>query len=479
MLLFPERIVRMKLGQKIIFLLVIVTGIISTIELITYRSLQRLDKRLSFVELADDLTKNILEMRRLEKNYFLYHDRTSLAEAVDYVHRIEDLNQVLRKEILELVGSTTLVAFQRNLREYDQILEDLLKGGPQDPARENELRTTGRRLYEFTKEVVREERLEIGLRLYWYQKLSLGSIIFITVFAGISYYLVYMHVVVPLGQIEATTRKIAHGDFTFIPEVRSQDEVGTCVGAFNRMVKELQENQDMLVQTKKLAALGTVTSGVAHELNNPLNNISTSCQIVMEELNSPDRDYLRKLLGNIMSQTDKARDIVRNLLEFSRERVFTLEPVKLGDLIHDTFDLIQSDIPSNVEIEIQVRDDIPDLMVDRIRVQQALLNLILNGMQAMPDGGKLTVRTWQDDASVSIDISDTGIGIPAEDLPRIFDPFFSTKDVGKGTGLGLSVSYGIIDKHGGRITVRSVPGRGTTFTIVLPTDKKGTGQQVV
>ncbi|MEW6326384.1 MAG: ATP-binding protein [Thermodesulfobacteriota bacterium] len=471
--------INLKVGQKIVCFLAIVIFMISAIEIAAYRSLQRFDKRLQFVEMADDLTKNILEMRRVEKNYFLYHDEASLVKAMDYVHRIKDLNYKLRKEIMDLAGATRSTAFKKDLDSYEHMVGNLLGENPRNNGQANELRTTGRRLYEFTKGLARLERLEIGLLLERYQKLSLGAIVFIVFFAAVSYSLVRYHIVKPLGHIEATTRKIAHGDLSFVPGIKSHDEVGSCIEAFNRMVKELKANQDMLVQTKKLTSLGTLTSGVAHEINNPLNNISTSCQILMEEIDSTDRDYLRKLLHNISVQTDKARDIVRNLLEFSREKVFAVEHVKLRELVEDTFELVQSDLPSNIEARIRIAEDPPGLIVDRTRLQQAFLNIILNAIQAMPEGGILSFEAQVKNNAVVVDISDTGIGIPPENLTKIFDPFFTTKEVGKGTGLGLSVSYGIIEKHGGHLAVASEAGKGTTFTITLPLRKEKRGEESV
>ncbi len=471
--------INLKLGQKIVCFLAVIIFMISAIEIAAYRSLQRFDKRLQFVEMADDLTKNILEMRRVEKNYFLYHDEASLVEALDYVHRIKDLSYNLRKDIMDLAGDKMFIAFKQDLDSYEHIVGNLLGEYPRNNGQANEFRTTGRRLYEFTKGLAHLERLEIGSLLERYQKLSLGAIVFIVFFAAVSYSLVRRHIVKPLGQIEATTRKIAHGDFSFVPGIKSHDEVGSCIEAFNRMVKELKENQDMLVQTKKLASLGTLTSGVAHEINNPLNNISTSCQILIEELDSPDKDYLRKLLRNISVQADKARDLVRNLLEFSREKVFAVDRVRLRELVEDTLELVQSDLPSNVETSVQIADDIPDPMVDRSRLQQAFLNIILNAIHAMPDGGTLSVEARTEDGAVFIDISDTGVGIPPENLNKIFDPFFTTKEVGQGTGLGLSVSYGIVKKHGGSLTVKSKEGKGTTFTITLPLEQKKMEKAVV
>jgi signal transduction histidine kinase len=168
-------------------------------------------------------------------------------------------------------------------------------------------------------------------------------------------------------------------------------------------------------------------------------------------------------------QVERARDIVRALLEFSRETDFSIQQVVLQELIENTLKLIRGEVPSEVEI---VTDLPPDIRIelDPRTIQQVLINLIINGIQAMPDGGRLQIRGFEcpDAAAACIQVRDMGTGISADDLPKIFDPFFSTKEVGHGTGLGLSVSHGIVKKHGGRIEVESAPGRGTTFTICLP-----------
>jgi signal transduction histidine kinase len=218
-----------------------------------------------------------------------------------------------------------------------------------------------------------------------------------------------------------------------------------------------------------MASLGTLTSGVAHELNNPINNISTTIQILLEELEEGDTEYQRMQLEEVERQVERARDIVRALLEFSRETDFSIQQVFLQDLIENTLKLIRGEVPADVEVETDLPPDI-QIALDPRTIQQVLINLIINGIQAMPDGGRLQIRGFESpvDKGVCIQIQDMGIGISPDDLPKIFDPFFSTKEVGHGTGLGLSVSHGIVKKHGGRIDVQSVPGEGTTFTIFLP-----------
>jgi signal transduction histidine kinase len=221
-----------------------------------------------------------------------------------------------------------------------------------------------------------------------------------------------------------------------------------------------------------MASLGTLTSGVAHELNNPLNNISTSVQILLEELEDEDLAYKKELLVETEGQIQRARDIVRALLEFSQERFFKLKKVKFSELVGNTIKLIKGEIPTNVQLAVDVPVDIQGDMDPR-RIEQVLINFILNAIQAMDKGGILSIRAWRDEnkAGFCFEVSDTGIGIAPEDLGKIFDPFFTTKDVGKGSGLGLSVSHGIIEKHGGRIEVKSEIGKGTRFIVFLPSPR--------
>jgi signal transduction histidine kinase len=209
-------------------------------------------------------------------------------------------------------------------------------------------------------------------------------------------------------------------------------------------------------------------------LNNPLNNISTSIQILLDELGDGDLEYQEQLLTETENQVERARDIVRALLEFSRDTSFSPKPVDFSDLVSQTLNLIKGEVPANVSIKVDVPDSIR-AEIDPRRIQQVLINLILNGIQAMEKGGRLYVVAWQKEGNPGFyfEVRDTGKGIPSKDLRKIFEPFYSTKDmehrdVGEGSGLGLSVSQGIVEQHGGRIQAESEVGKGTLFTVFLP-----------
>jgi two-component system NtrC family sensor kinase len=219
-----------------------------------------------------------------------------------------------------------------------------------------------------------------------------------------------------------------------------------------------------------MSSLGVLTAGIAHQLNNPLNNISTSCQIILEELDQADLEFVRKMLTNVEQEVYRARDIVKGLLEFSRVREFSLKAIPLEDVVKRSIRLISSQVPPGVDLVDEVPWDLI-LELDAQRMQEVLLNLLMNAIQAIKETpGEIRIAAAADPAhhEAVITIEDTGVGIPKEELDRVFDPFYTTKEVGVGTGLGLSIVYGIIEKHHGRIAVESKQGEGTRFTIRMP-----------
>ena len=230
---------------------------------------------------------------------------------------------------------------------------------------------------------------------------------------------------------------------------------------------DLKDAQEKLLQSAKLASIGQLAAGVAHEINNPLSVILGFSETI--PLMAPLDPAVAKPLETIQREALRCRRIVQNLLDFASQSRLSLAPVNLNEVIDHTIPLLQYQISmQDIEIIKEYATDLPLLMVDRDQLQQVFVNLILNAVQAMPAGGQLTLRTGLRQGQIAIDIADTGMGIPEENLGHIFDPFFTTKGVGKGTGLGLSVSYGIVERHGGAILVDSQLGLGTTFTILLP-----------
>ena len=233
----------------------------------------------------------------------------------------------------------------------------------------------------------------------------------------------------------------------------------------------LKKRSEQLIQARKLASLGVLTSGVAHEINNPLNNISTSIQIVLEELEEDNIEFKRNRLLEAEKEVERVRDIVRSLLEFSRVKSLRFKRVQFINLVKKAISFIKVELPPEISINMEVPEDI-EVNLDPKRIRQVLINLILNSLQAMTEGGVLTIKAWEgmenDAKMLYFQVQDTGHGISKQDSDNIFDPFFTTKDVGKGSGLGLSISHSVIEQHGGRIDVESIPGEITKFTVILP-----------
>ncbi|MGE5310959.1 MAG: ATP-binding protein [Nitrospirota bacterium] len=445
--------------------------------MLEYQSLLRIEQKLRFVVIGHELHDTLLEARRYEKNFLLYGGRENYDEAVANVERAKEVSERIAPDVTGLKGATYLQELQRELANYSRLLTELVAQGRSEsvttrPREEIEagLREKGKHLVDLSLRLSEFENTRIQ-EILRSVRTKFTSFFVIVILLGLFLtMLVSRKIVKPLDVIQRTTSRIAKGDFKPLPVVETADETQTVVEAFNKMVSELEKRQEQLVQAQKLSSLGILTSGIAHQLNNPLNNISTSCQILLEELGGGDQPFIKKLLTNIDGEVDRARDIVKGLLEFSREREFQLGWVNLENLAIKTLRLVSSQLPAGIEVTTDISGEL-DVYADGQKLQEVLLNLLLNAAQAMPDGtGRIAIAASEDQkrGEVEISVSDTGCGIPEENLSRIFDPFFTTKEVGFGTGLGLSVAHGIVERHRGTLTVKSKVGEGSVFTIRLP-----------
>lgn len=461
----------LNIRQKVIVIFAAAIVLIGLIASYSYYYLKVIEVKQHIVEMANDLREIILEIRRYEKNFLLYHSSQDLQENL---HQLDLASDTLKQFYPE--GETLRIAhflrhLEAELQGYRHVMEKFLSGEVKvSPAEEEEMRERGKRLVELSRELVIFERQRI-LQILTSLKAQLLSAVFFFVLSGIFLTIIISRKILrPLKVIENTTLRIAKGDFRPLPVLETRDETQQVVEAFNRMVTELARRQHQLVESKKMSSLGILTAGIAHQLNNPLNNISTSCQIVLEELDGGPKELWRKMLNNIQQEVVRARDIVKGLLEFSRVRDFSLHRVPVAQVVKRAVQLLSSQVPPHIEIINEVPEDLV-LEIDPQRLQEVFLNLLMNAIQAIPEGpGRIRLKAEADAArgQAVISVSDTGMGIPPEALDQIFDPFFTLKEEGVGTGLGLSIVYGIIEKHRGTIEVESKVGEGTTFLIRLP-----------
>jgi two-component system NtrC family sensor kinase len=442
---------------------------------LNYYNHYQLTRKLQLIEQKVDLLNTVLEARRYEKNFFLYFNRLDLEQAVNYAVDAEIRQKKIIQKHEKDIPLKTLTIQLDSFQEYHKALSDLLRAYDQNPKQivlmhpaQRQIRIIGKKNTDSIEQIVIHERTNVRKlirKTNFFLYMALIAIFFLT--SGTALFII-INVNRPLKRIENAIQKIARGDYSSIPSISTGDIFESLVNSVNIMVNELNHRNDQLVHSQKLASLGTLTSGVAHELNNPLNNISTSIQILIEELEDSDPEYNRKLLQETENQVDRARDIIKGLLEFSRERNFMPQQIRFEDLLNNALKLVKAEIPANISINLDIQEDL-SIVVGPYRMQRVLMNLILNAVHAMENGGTMTIVAKQtDENEIFFQVMDTGTGISKEDIGKVFDPFYTTKEVGKGTGLGLSVSHGIVEKHGGRIEVESEVGKGAVFTVFLP-----------
>jgi two-component system NtrC family sensor kinase len=275
-------------------------------------------------------------------------------------------------------------------------------------------------------------------------------------------------VTTPIAGLVQATRRLAEGDMSVRVKTHGHWELAVLGQSFNRMVETLVETQQKLVHQEKLASMGQLAAGVAHEINNPLGSILLLSDVMNKEI--PEDDPHREDLEMIIKETTRCKNIVSDLLNFSRQQQVLTQDTDLNSLMEKTIREVEKK-PDFKEVQIirKYSSDLPVIQADPDQLQQVFTNLLNNAAEAMESGGTITLSTRSIDQKwVEIKISDTGIGIPEENLGKLFTPFFTTKALGKGTGLGLSIVYGIIKMHRGQIYVSSQVGTGTDFTITLP-----------
>ena len=285
----------------------------------------------------------------------------------------------------------------------------------------------------------------------------------------------------PIKDLVSASARWARGDFDYQVKITRKDEIAKLEETFNFMASALKERSDKLkeytdqqiMKSERLATLGQLAAGVAHEINNPLGTISIYAQMALDELGK-DSDSCRESLAVVMKQTNRAGRIVKDLLEFARQSEPEMRLLNINDVLARAIAITTHPAElQNIRLLTDLSLELPDIQGDSDKLEQVFVNIMVNALQAMPEGGVLTIRTRMPEGSgfVEIEISDTGCGIPQEHLSKLFDPFFSTKSTGEGTGLGLSVTLGTVQKHNGTIDVKSVVGEGSTFIIKLPAEE--------
>jgi len=486
--MFPTKT---SIRQKIVLGYYSVLAAIVGFSVFTFIELQYIEEKVIFSSVIAEFFDTTLEVRRFEKNFFLFHQQDDFKENSMYVEKAMSLITANMRGMVTVMSEGDAAALRGSLSEYQALMRQY-DSTAREAWLEKKIRDTGKEIVTIAERIADTERKSIKALLLNARR----HIIFLMVgLAGLGVTIgqVLSRIVVrPLKELEKSMAIIAEGGFNTIAIHSNDREIVSLTAAVNKMLKELELRQRHVMRSEKLASLGTLLAGVAHELNNPLSNISTSCQILIEEIADPDIAYKQELLGQVEDQTERARNIIRSLLEFSREKAFAKAWWPVRSLLAETIQFTKGQVPTKVTISMQVAEDL-SILADKPRIQQVFLNLLKNAIESIDDEGTITISarhqkaidkaddnneiynylkyrgkcTLEED-TVDIEIADTGSGMPPEVAAKIFDPFFTTKDVGKGSGLGLSIVHEIIEEHNGCIAVDSKLGVGTRFFIRLP-----------
>jgi two-component system NtrC family sensor kinase len=325
------------------------------------------------------------------------------------------------------------------------------------------------------------------------------TVVAVSLIAFLSGLFVWQVVQKPVKRLTAGTQKLSQGGRGYQIEARSSDELGELAASFNRMSLELQRDEEEItswahtlekrveektrelkrahehvLQVEKMASVGKLAAVVAHEINNPLSSILTYAKLLRKWMERPDggldkREEVEQCLELIAAESRRCGDLVKNLLTFSRTQPINLQPTDISTVVNRCYRLVQHQLElSNIQWQAEIAPGLPAVICDAAQIEQVLLALTMNAVDAMPRGGNLWLSATAEGSQLELRVRDDGCGIAPEILPQIFEPFLTTKESGHGVGLGLAISRSIVERHGGSIEAQSELGRGTTFIVRLP-----------
>jgi two-component system NtrC family sensor kinase len=466
---------KLTIKQRIIFGFATQAIMIAIMGIFVYISFNNILSELHAIERIDDVNIAILEMRKDEKNYLLYKDQNALNELAKLGEKIHETILSSKSDLALILADQSRKNYERLLailQEYRSLANNVISTKVLPKDFEGRFRHLGHELTSISEQFLKQQRESFTRTITNYAIMFLALLGMMFLIQVILWKYFFSLIIAELDIIRRTIKRVSEGRFGEITtEITSpRNEIEIAIKAFTDCATKLEKREAEMKQTVKLASLGVLISGVAHELGNPLTNISMLSQTYLNAHDMLDDDEKKAYMEDVYNQTERIQKIVRNLLEFSRQMKPELQEWDMGDIVEIVLSLVNNQLMiSHVKPHLSIADGLPPVYVDASQIEQVLVNLFINAIQAMPEGGDLFVSASYDAQSdkLILEIRDTGIGINKENLPHVFDPFFSTKGT-KGTGLGLSVSYGIIRQHNGDITVESEEGKGTSFIIKLP-----------
>lgn len=556
----------MRIRDKLLSAFAIYVLLAAIIGFVAYKDLSTITNRLQLVQVADDITNTLLEIRRHEKNYLLFRDQDHIDLLNSFIANLKQSIDGIQREIIIEIGNDNYVALKASISSYEKRIYEMVEihKAQSDLARmvvaagrklQKELRDEqlqrfialreqekdfllkkdsrsfkafreslaslyqgddlarygmlaerlhalntreveiggaiiehARSIELFTTNLSAKERADVNAILALSRKLLVLALLTVLAVGVAINVKLAKGIVLPILALEESTKRMAEGDFSVVNQIRGHDEITSLAQSFNDMgtrlketmgslelaVQNLHEKQRQLVEAEKLASLGTLAAGVAHEINNPLAIINEKAGLMQDLMelskNVPRKDKYLDIISSILESVNRCRTITHRLLGFARGTEINVEGFDISTAVSDVIGFLEQEITDR-EIRVQRFLDpyLPAVTSDKAQFQQVFLNIIKNAIDAVDTGGVIVVSSVADgDDAVAVVIADNGPGIPEDRIKRIFEPFFTTKEKGKGTGLGLSITYGIVRRLGGEITVESEVGRGTSFRIKIP-----------
>ena len=378
------------LKQKLVLTYAIALLLMFSIIMVNWYNLRNVENMVVSGQIISDLFDTALEIKRFEKNYFLYNKEEDFQELSIYLSRAESLLDFNRKQFTLFTSNRIISELSGSISDYREALEAVhtIENRHSKSAMRVQLRDLGRQIVVSTEKISRTERKTMQATLQTARHALILSIILFSIASIIGGVIFYNRLIKMLRILEGHMNKVAQGKFSPMPVEFNDRELVSLNRAFNRMLHELEERKTYMVQSEKLASMGTLLFGVAHELNNPLSNISTSCQILKEEIGEGNKEYNIELLDQIDQETDRTKNIVRSLLDYSKIR--EKENINLKKTIDETIHFIIGELPTKIDLNVSIPEEIT-LFADKQRLQQAFLNLIKNGVDAIPEQGKVSV----------------------------------------------------------------------------------------
>jgi signal transduction histidine kinase len=435
----------------------------------------RMEDKIKIIEAFYELNQEVLEMRRSEKNFLLFHEKKDLMSALNYLDQVRESMARIKKNIPKRFEQMD-PSYDIRLAEYERVflqLVDVDISRWKKARLVEELRDRGHVFTSLLLDMNNRARKRVENLVRNYVKISF-IILAVAVVLGMIFLIFLVHwIMSPMEAIRLAAARIMQGEMESIPidkDIRESIESIELVNSLNKMLAALDAKQNQLIQSAKLVAIGKVTAGIAHEINNPLNNISLTAEVLLDDLPNLDCRERMEMVEDIVTQSERAREVVHHLLEFSRgQRTEAMVKVNLVQIVKDSLTLLKNQFRLS-KIQQEVSQSQKEVIVhgDANQLKQVLVNMMLNAIQAMEPGGNLTLHISANNHTGKgiILVKDTGPGIPKEIQANIFDPFFTTKN--SGTGLGLSLSHSIIREHDGEIQLESEIGKGTLFRILIP-----------